>query len=83
MDILQSDNRSEFKGVCLELVKSFGVRVINGRPRTPRTQGLVEQANGTVKSRINAWKRAHGSSHWSESLDISNSFQNKILCKFV
>ena len=30
MDILQSDNGSEFKGVCLELVKSFGVRVING-----------------------------------------------------
>ena len=71
MDILQSDNGSEFKGVCLELVKSFGVRVINGRPRTPRTQGLVEQANRTVKTRINAWKRTHGSSHWSESLDVS------------
>lgn len=65
MNILQSDNGSEFKGVCLELVKSFGIRVINGRPRTPQTQGLVEQANGTVKTRINAWKRIHGSSHWS------------------
>lgn len=41
MDILQSDNASEFKGVCLELVKSFGVRVINDRPRTPQTQDLV------------------------------------------
>ena len=30
MDILQSDNGSEFKEVCLELVKNFGVRVING-----------------------------------------------------
>ena len=29
MDILQSDNGSKFKGVCLELVKSFNVRVIN------------------------------------------------------
>lgn len=83
MDILQSDNGSEFKGVCLELVKSFGVRVINGRPQSPQTQGLVEQANGTVKSRINAWKRAHCSSHWTESLDVSSSFQNKFLCKFV
>ncbi len=53
MDILQSDNGSEFKRVCLEFVKSFGLRVINGRPRTLRTQGLVEQANGTVKTRIN------------------------------
>lgn len=71
MEILQFDNGSEFKGVCLELVKSFGIRVINGRPRTPRTQGLVEQANETLKTRINAWKRTHGSSHWSESLDVS------------
>lgn len=71
MDILQSDNGSEFKGVCLELVKSFGIRVINGPPRTPRTQSLVEQANGTEKTRINAWKRTHGSSHWSDSLDLS------------
>ena len=54
MDILQSDNGSEFKGVCLELMKSFGVRIINGQPRTPRTQSLVEQVNGTVKTRINA-----------------------------
>lgn len=60
MDILQSDNGSKFKGVCLELVISFGVHVINGRPRTPRTQGLSEQANGTVKTRINAWKRIMG-----------------------
>lgn len=83
MDILQSDNGSEFKGVCLELVKSFGVRVINGRPRTPRTQGLGKQANGTVKSRINAWKRAHGSSHWLESLDVSNYFHNQFLSKYT
>lgn len=41
IDILQSDNGSEFKGVCLELVKRFVVRVMNGRTRTPRTQGLV------------------------------------------
>ncbi len=30
IDIQQSDNSSEFKEVCLELVKSFGVSVING-----------------------------------------------------
>ena len=54
MDILQSDNGSEFKGVCLALATNFGTLVINGRPRTPRTQGLVEQSNGTVKTRINA-----------------------------
>ena len=62
-EILQSDNGSEFKGICLELMRRYGVKVINGRPRTPRTQGLVEQANGTVKNRISSWKREHGSTH--------------------
>lgn len=70
MKILQPDNGGEFKSVCLELARRFGVLVINGRPRTPRTQGLVEQCNGTVKHRINAWKRANGSSHWSDLLDV-------------
>lgn len=35
MNILQSDNGFEFKEVCLKLVKSFGVHVINGRPQIP------------------------------------------------
>lgn len=70
MKILQSDNGEEFKGVCLELAQRFGVLVINGRSQTSRTQGLVEQSNGTVKHRINAWKRANGSSHWSDSLEV-------------
>lgn len=75
MEILQSDNGTEFKGICLELVKRYGVKVINGRPRTPRTQGLVEQANGTVKARINAWKPTYGSSHWADSLEVYNLLQ--------
>lgn len=73
-EILQSDNGTEFKGICLELMRRYGVRVINGRPRTPRTQGLVEQANGTVKTRIAAWKRTHGSTHWADALEVCNSF---------
>lgn len=45
------------------LVINFGIQVINKRPKTPRTQGLVEQSNGTVKIRINAWKRTNRSTH--------------------
>lgn len=55
-EILQCDNGREFKGVQLQLLKSFGIHVINGRPRTPRTQGLVERANGTMKYKIQWWK---------------------------
>ena len=69
-EILQSDNESEFKGICLELMRRYGVKVINGCLRTPRTQGLVEQANGTVKNRISSWKREHGSTHWVDSLEV-------------
>ena len=36
-EILQSDNGGEFKGICLELLRRYGIKVINGRPRTPRT----------------------------------------------
>lgn len=74
MKILQSDNGGEFKGVCLELARKFGVLVINGQPQTPGTQGLVEQSNRTVKHRVNAWKRANESSHWSDSLDVRLNF---------
>lgn len=62
---------AEFKGICLLLMRQYGIKVINGRPRTPRTQGLVEQANGTVKNKIAAWKREHGSSRWSNSSEVS------------
>lgn len=73
-EILQSDNGKEFKGICLELMRRYGIKVINGRPRTPRTQGLIEQANGVVKDRITSWKRQHGSTHWADALEVCNSF---------
>ena len=73
-EILQSDNGGEFKGVCLELMRRYGIKVINGRPRTPRTQGLIEQANGTVKTRIASWKRTYGSSHWVDGLEVRGFF---------
>ena len=52
--ILQSDNESEFKNACLELMRRYGIKVINERPRTPRTQGLIGQANTSIKNKINS-----------------------------
>ena len=66
--IVQSDNGREFKGAFKELLLRYGIRIINGRPRTPRTQGLVEQANGTVKQKIIAWKRENGVAGWAMGL---------------
>jgi len=50
------------------LLLSHGVKIKNSRPRTPRTQGLVEQANRTVKEKILAWKLENRLSGWSVGL---------------
>ena len=54
--ILQCNNGKEFKGTVLMLVKLHGVTLINGWPRHPETQGLIEQANRGLKSKLYAWK---------------------------
>ena len=66
--IVQADNGKEFKGVLKLLLLSHGVKITNERPRTPRMQGLIEQANGTVKEKILAWKLKNGLSEWSVGL---------------
>ena len=50
--ILHSDNGREFVNEIVEsLVKDWPgeVVIVNGRPRNPRCQGLVEQGNSTVE----------------------------------
>ncbi|KAI9707068.1 MAG: hypothetical protein M1836_000028 [Candelina mexicana] len=44
-----------------------GIKVINGRPRTPQTQRLVEQANRVVKKKIRSWMAANGKT-WATGL---------------
>ena len=56
-EICQSDNGREFKGVLLILLKRHGIRTVYGRPRTPRTQGLIEQGNAVVKNKLRKWVR--------------------------
>ena len=50
--IYQSDNGSEFKGALLLLLRLYGIKVSNGKPRILQTQGLVEAANRIVKEKI-------------------------------
>jgi IS30 family transposase len=52
MQICQNDNGSEFKGALCLVMKRFGVKVINSRPRHPESQGMNEQSNGFVHSKI-------------------------------
>jgi hypothetical protein len=66
--IMQADNGKEFKGALLILLRKYGIRVINGAPRSPQTQGLVEQANGVVEAKLRAWKMDNGSTEWADGL---------------
>jgi hypothetical protein len=65
---MQCDNGKEFKGVLLILLRKYGTQIVNGAPRSPQTQGLVEQANGVVETKLRAWKMDNGSTEWSDGL---------------
>ena len=66
--VLQSDNGTEFKGALSLLLHEHGIKVINGRPRHPQSQGMVEQAKVVLKEKIGAWRSDHQSSSWVSSL---------------
>ena len=56
-----------------DVLKCHGIKVKNGHTRTPQTQRLVEEANGTMKTKLCAWKvdttAAGGNSHcWTQAL---------------
>lgn len=53
----QADKRKEFKGFVTTLLMKRGADIINGRPRAPQAQGLVEKGNGTAKDRLAIWKK--------------------------
>jgi len=57
--IVQCDNDKEFKGALLILLQRYGIQIINGCPRHPQSQGLVEQANGVMKRKICCWVEEH------------------------
>jgi hypothetical protein len=67
-EIFQCDNGKEFKGALLIILKRTGIKLINGRPRHPQTQGLVEQANGIVKTKLTKWQAERGTSQWASAL---------------
>ena len=41
--------------MLLILLKRHGIKTIYGRPRTPRTQGMVKKGNLTVKDKLRKW----------------------------
>jgi hypothetical protein len=64
-EILECDKGAEFENVVLILAKKYGVKVINGRPRHPLSQG---SANRTFKRMLRVWQRDQGTAEWARAL---------------
>ncbi|CAF5046794.1 unnamed protein product [Rotaria sp. Silwood1] len=68
--ILQSDNGREFVAkVILDLTKLWpGLLIINGRPRHPESQGLVERGNAVVQQLLGKWLDTNSTNDWPSGL---------------
>ena len=80
---MQSDNGKEFcAGVIKELIAMWPtVKIINGRPHHPQSQGLVEHANGILQQKLGKWKENTGRTDWSFGLKFVISAMNNSWCR--
>jgi len=80
--ILQSDNGKEFTAVIIkELISLWPtVKIINGRPCHPQSQGLVERANGILQQKLGKWKEDTGRHDWSFGLRLVILSMNHSYC---
>lgn len=79
--MIQCDNGKEFKGAVTRLLRKRGAIMINGRPRHPQSQGLVEKGNGFVKHKIANWKKQNNRTDWENSLKYIARTINMATCE--
>lgn len=65
---LQFDNGGEFKGALLLLLRRHGIRIVNGSPYHPQSQGVVERFNETLRNRLRAWMADNHTTEWANGL---------------
>ena len=68
--ILQSDNGKEFTASVIKNLNVLwpGLLIINGKPRHPQSQGLVERGNATLCSILGKYMADRHSASWTECL---------------
>jgi len=83
--VLQSDNGREFTAEIIREVASLwpSLKLVNGRPRYPQSQGSVERGNGPLKDSLTAWMRDNRTTEWSVGLPflqwgINNTYHETI-----
>ena len=57
------------------------VKIINGRPRHPQSQGLVERANGLLQQKLGKWKENTSRNDWSFGLRFIIIAMNNSWCR--
>jgi hypothetical protein len=62
--IIQCDKGTEFNGACDRLVTHHGILVVLSKPSAPQTNGLIDHANGVLKSNILACITETESTGW-------------------
>ncbi|XP_005096011.1 KRAB-A domain-containing protein 2-like [Aplysia californica] len=79
--ILKSNNRSEFTSqVITELKKVWpNLKMVDGKPRHPQSQGSVERANGDIKDMLVAWKADNDSQDWLTGIKFVHFQKNSSL----
>ncbi|CAG8529903.1 5028_t:CDS:1 [Acaulospora morrowiae] len=52
--VLHSDNRKEFVGKIVQEILNIwtNIKIVHGRPRNPRCQGLIEKGNNILQTKL-------------------------------
>jgi hypothetical protein len=68
--LLQSDNGREFTATVIKNLKNVwpGLVIINGRPRHPESQGLVERGNSTLCDILGKFMEDRSTTCWTNCL---------------
>ena len=81
--ILQSDNGREFTSNVIKDLSNLwnNVKIINGRPRYPQSQGLIERSNSEIGKLLGKWMETYNSNRWSNSLRFVLWAMNTTTCR--
>jgi len=81
--ILQSDNGKEFTAAIISNLMSLwpNVKIINGRPRHPQSQGSVERGNGILTRKLGVLMEQNQSTEWVIVLRLALWSMNNSICR--
>jgi hypothetical protein len=81
LEILQSDNGSEFLGKCIDLIKKYypNICIVKGRPRHPQSQEKIERSHAIFKNALQKWMKSTNNSNWLIGCYIVNTELNQVL----